>query len=205
MSYQRKDHFYFRAKREGYAARSVFKLQEMDKQYEIFRPNLTILDLGCAPGGWLQYAQEHTSGRGRLIGIDLLPLHITLGPHAQFVQGDFTDPRVREGLKTLCPNGTHWILSDMSPNLTGIRFKDLAASETLVESVINFTIEILRPGGGLISKVFPGTNIGALKQRLKKIFGRLSENIPEATRKSSTEVYLIATGFQRPTPKGATP
>lgn len=195
--YERKDKFYQMAKSEGYVARSAYKLLELDKKFGILKPNSRLVDLGCAPGGWLQVAQEKLKGTGTLVGIDLLPLHFTPGPGVHFIQGDFLDPKNQEQIRKLLPQGAAWVISDMSPNISGIKFRDLAASAELCEMALNFARDVLKPGGGLIVKIFPGPEQGLLKKKLKESFTRIVDVLPEATRKTSSEIYVVATGYKK--------
>ncbi|OGP09722.1 MAG: hypothetical protein A2048_04585 [Deltaproteobacteria bacterium GWA2_45_12] len=227
--YDRKDHFYQKAKKEGYAARSAYKLLEMDERFKIFKPGIKIVDLGCAPGSWMQVAEEKllvsnkgaassapttsapphihtpahphtgTSTHPHIIGIDLLPLHYQPGDNVFFIQGNFLEEENRKKIKTTLGGAAHWVLSDMSPNLSGIAFKDQEASLELVEKAFQFSKEVLKKGGGLVVKIFPGPSMGPLKNEMKKYFKNRETYIPEATRNTSDEVYLVATGFQRTT------
>ncbi|MBI4411005.1 MAG: RlmE family RNA methyltransferase [Deltaproteobacteria bacterium] len=208
--YDRKDKFYQKAKKEGYPARSAYKLIEMDQRFGIFKPGSRIVDLGCAPGGWLKVAEENLVGAapcGRpgqphgvaptnIIGIDLLPLQYTPAPSTIFIQGNFLDPANQQKIIETLNGKADWILSDMSPNISGIKFKDLQASMELCQSALEFAKEILRKGGGLIVKIFPGPEMGSFRKKLREAFERITTVEPEATRKTSTEIYLVCIGFK---------
>ena len=191
--YDRKDKFYQKAKKEGYPARSAYKLIEMDQRFGIFKPGSRIVDLGCAPGGWLKVAEEK---KGAVVGIDLLPLQFTPGSSITFLQGDFLDPANQQKIIETLNGKADWILSDMSPNISGIKFKDLQASMELCQSALEFAKKILRKGGGLIVKIFPGPEMGSFRKKLREAFERIATVEPEATRKTSNEVYLVSTGFK---------
>lgn len=203
--YERKDHFYQKAKKEGYVARSAYKLIELDKQFRIFKPGSKIVDLGCAPGGWLQVAEERlklvSQKRNdtslQVVGIDLLPLKTQISPAISFIQGDFTLPHNQQKIIELLKDKADWVLSDMSPNISGIAFKDNLASLELCEMAYEFSKKILKKGGGLIVKIFPGPELGNFKKKLKESFQQLSTVLPEATRKTSTEIYLIAKNLMK--------
>lgn len=213
--YERKDRFYQKAKKEGYPSRAAYKLLEMAKRFGIFKPGSKIVDLGCAPGGWLMVAEEKlAAGRARhnsprpplklrggeeglcIIGIDLLPLHYQPGPNVHFIQGDFTDPSKQKKMADLLGEKADWVLSDMSPNLSGIGFKDTSASSRLCNSAFEFACRILIKKGGLIIKIFPDVEIQTFKKKLNSYFKKVSTHIPEATRKGSSEIYLVSTGFK---------
>jgi 23S rRNA (uridine2552-2'-O)-methyltransferase len=187
----RKDRFYFKAKKEGYPARSAYKIIELDRRCQIFKPGRKIVDLGCAPGGWLKVAQEKLGPRGRLVGIDLLPLKFTLSPQTHFIQGDFTTPANQEKIIELLGGQADWVLSDMSPNLSGITFRDTFQSTELVRQALGFTLKILKTDGGFLFKIFPGPELEVLRKDLARHFKKIRTVIPEATRQSSTEIYIV--------------
>ena len=189
--YDRKDSFYNKAKKEGYPARSAYKLIELDKKFGILKSGYKIVDLGCAPGGWLKVAEEK---RVSAVGIDLLDLQYEPGSHVTFVKGDFLERKNQEKILELLQGPVDWVLSDMSPNITGIKFKDTAASIELCEAALSFGKETLKKGGGLIVKLFPGPELEPFKKQLKQFFTKVVPYIPEATRKTSTEIYLVAIG-----------
>lgn len=191
--FERKDRFYHKAKKEGYPARSAYKILELDKRFRIFRPENTIVDLGSAPGGWLKVAEEKMKGQGISIGIDLLPLQFTLKKNTHFIQGDFLDEKNQNRIKELLKNSKEadWVLSDMSPNLSGVKFRDKYASFELVQKALSFALEILKPTGGFVFKIFPGPEWENFRKDLKTHFQEIKTVVPEATRKSSTEIYVI--------------
>lgn len=190
-SFIRKDRFYFKAKKEGYPARSAYKIIELNKRFGIFKPGRKIVDLGCAPGGWLMVAEEILAGKGTLVGIDLLPLHYTPLATTHFIQGDFTAPAERVKIKTLLKGQADWVLSDMSPDISGIAFRDTFQSTELAGSALEFVLEILKPQGGFLFKVFPGPELEDFRKQLARHFKKVRTVIPEATRQSSTEIYIV--------------
>lgn len=191
-TYNRKDHFYHKAKKEGYASRAAYKIVEMDKKFGVFKPNAKIVDLGCTPGGWLQVAEEKNVGV--LIGIDLLALPISLSEKTIFIQGDFLDETNQKKITEILNGKADWVLSDMSPNLSGVYFADAQRSLELCQKAFEFSKNNLKPGGGLVMKIFPGPEMNDLKKEIKKEFQNLTEFIPDATRGTSKEVYLVAKG-----------
>ena len=192
----RKDRFYFKAKKEGYPARSAYKIMELDDRFRIFKPGRKIIDLGCSPGGWLKVAEERLSNQGKLIGIDLLPLQFTPGKNTFFIQGDFTDPDNQKNLTHLLGGPADWVLSDMSPNISGIKFRDEFNSYELSRLAMLFAVRALKPSGGFVFKNFPGPELEDLRRELSTHFKKLKTVIPEATRQSSTEIYIVCEGVK---------
>ncbi|MDO8518939.1 MAG: RlmE family RNA methyltransferase [Deltaproteobacteria bacterium] len=188
--YDRKDRFYQKAKQEGYVARSAYKLIEMDRRFGILKPGAKIIDLGCAPGGWLQVAEKKGA---RIVGIDLLPLKYKPGVACTFIQGDFLDPDSQRKVREALEGKADWVLSDLSPNLSGIKFADIGGSLELSRAVLDFAKQTLKPGGGLVLKIFPGEEMGEFRKELSLFFQKTTTFIPEATRKSSNEIYLVNT------------
>lgn len=191
-AYDRKDHFYQKAKSEGYPARSAYKLLEMDKKFGILRPGTKIVDLGSAPGGWLKVAEEKTQN---IIGIDLLPLQYNQKPTTIFIKGDFLHPENQQKMIRALGGKAHWVLSDLSPNLSGIKFKDTLASIELCKAALEFSKKILAGGGSLVMKVFPGPELHLFQKELQSSFKKTTFFIPEATRKTSDEIYWVALEF----------
>lgn len=195
-NYDRKDKFYQKAKAEGYPARSAYKLIELNQKYKIFKPGKAVVDLGCAPGGWLKVAQELLGSDSKLVGIDLLPLQYTPDPFVVFIKGDFLAPENQQEIAKQIPQGANWILSDMSPNISGIKFKDLSASLELCEAAYQFVQKHLKKGGGFIIKIFPSDEANVLRKKLKGAFERVDEVLPTATRKTSNEVYWVCLNYK---------
>lgn len=195
-SFVRKDRFYFKAKKEGYPARSAYKLIELDERFKIFKPGRMIIDLGCAPGGWLKVAQERMAGKGTLVGVDLLPLAMIPNEVTHFRQDDFTKLETQKWIRGLAPHGIDWVLSDMSPNISGVKFRDEYQSYELCRLAFNFACENLKRGGGFLFKIFPGPELEILRREVKVRFEKIVTVVPEATRQSSTEVYVVLNGFK---------
>lgn len=215
--FERKDSYYIKAKKDGYPARSAYKLLELDKKFGILKPKNKIIDLGCAPGGWLKVAEEkiiplssahrkkenqptdvddRTAVTPSIIGIDLLPLQYQPQEHVCYFQGDFLERNNQQKILDVLQGRADWVISDMSPNITGIKFKDTAASVELCEAALTFSKEVLKTGGGLVVKIFPGPELEAFKKDLKQFFQKIVVFIPESTRKTSTEVYLVSSSYQ---------
>ncbi len=183
----RTDAFQKRARREGYRSRSVYKLMDIQKRSNIFRKDDTVLDLGAAPGGWSQIALEYIGEDGKLVGMDLQ--HILPLKGAQFLQGDIREPETRKELEKLVPKADV-VLSDMSPNLSGNYSVDQARSVEL--STLALEIESEREANSFVVKVFEGSDFQDFRRAVIDEFGSVRTLSPEASRKQSSEVYLIA-------------
>jgi 23S rRNA (uridine2552-2'-O)-methyltransferase len=186
------DPFVAEARAKGYRSRAAFKLREIDDRFHVIRRGARVIDLGCAPGGWLQIAVER--GAGRVVGIDLLPVE-PLAP-AVVVQGDFTDPDQGPALIACLGGAPDVILSDMAPNTTGHRQTDHLRIVGLIEAAASFALARLEPGGAFLTKAFQGGETGALLDLLKRNFARVRHVKPKASRAESSELYLLATGFK---------
>ena len=183
----RTDAFQRRARREGYRSRSVYKLMDIQKRSKIFRKDDTVLDLGAAPGGWSQIALEYIGEDGKLIGVDLQ--HILPLKGAQFLQGDIREPETRKELEKLVPKADV-VLSDMSPNLSGNYSVDQARSVELALFALEIASE--RKANSFVVKVFEGSDFQDFRKAVIDEFGSVRTLSPEASRKQSSEVYLIA-------------
>jgi len=191
--YDRHDHFYKRAKNEGFAARSVYKLEEMDAEFRLIRPGDVVIDLGCAPGSWLQYVEDRVGDRGRAFGIDLLPVKVAFSPRVRVLQGDafrVTLAELTEAGEGALP-AVDVVLSDMAPNTTGIRSVDAARSMALCERALEVAERLLRPGGHFVVKVLEGGEQRAFVDRAKTLFEVVKIKRPKSTRDGSTETFVI--------------
>ena len=192
--YDRHDTYYKKAKAEGYAARSVYKLDEIDREYHLIHRGDVVVDLGCAPGSWLQYVEKKVMPGGLAYGIDLLPVKIAFGPHVQIMQGDaFTVTleqltRVAPGTP---PARVDVVLSDMAPNTTGIRSVDQARSVALCERALEVADRLLVRGGRMCVKILEGGDMKAFVEACKKVFVQVKIKRPKSTRSGSTETFII--------------
>jgi 23S rRNA (uridine2552-2'-O)-methyltransferase len=195
--YDRHDHFYRRAKDEGYAARSVYKLETIDAEHKLLRTGMTVVDLGCAPGSWLQYTERKIGMRGKLIGIDLLPVRLSFGAHVHIVQADAftTDIAVLLGQPPQSEGAplVDVVLSDMAPNTTGIRTVDQARSLNLCEHALAVATRWAKPGGSMCVKIFEGGDMKNYLTQVKTVFETVHIKRPKAVRVGSMETYVIAT------------
>lgn len=186
------DHYTRRARREHYAARSVFKLQEIQKKYGLMRPGQRVLDLGCAPGSWLQYAARVVGPRGRVVGLDLRPVTCSLPSQARALTGDIND--LDDDLRAALGGGFHVVLSDMAPATTGSRIVDAARSYQLCEMALDTAGRLLQPGGAFVCKIFQGGDFDAFRAQVQRCFDSCRIFKPRSSRKASREIYLIGLG-----------
>ncbi|MBS1963286.1 MAG: RlmE family RNA methyltransferase [Bdellovibrionales bacterium] len=196
MAYNPKDYYYHKAKEENYAARSVFKLQEIDQRLRIFRPGMKILDLGAAPGSWSQYASKKVGKLGRVLGIDIQPIKITL-QNALFLTADMRELDLG---KTMAEHGIEppfdMVLSDMAPKTTGYRLQDQMRSLELCELALATAERFLRPEGTYICKIFHSDEFDNYRNKLREVFTKIDVIKPESVRKGSKEIFFIARGFK---------
>jgi len=207
----RRDPYTRRARREDYRSRASYKLLQLNRRFRLVRPGGVVLDLGCAPGGWSQVAVQAAGPRGLVVGVDLDPVEPVEG--AVFVRGDLREPRTQEAVRAaLDGRGVDAVLSDMAPNISGAYDVDHVRSMELGRLAADFGLPLLRPGGGLLVKLFAGPELGPFVDALRSRFARVKRTKPEASRKASSEVYVCAldhTGGGAPdwaafAPQGAT-
>ena len=191
MAFNPKDHYYKKAKKENFAARSVFKLEEIDQKFKLFRPGQLVLDLGASPGSWSQYSSKKIGSGGRILGVDLSPVTVSL-PNAVFLRADLRDLNLVEIFKE---HGFEppfdLVLSDMAPNTTGIRNTDQARSMELCELALSVAREFLKPDGHFVCKLFHSDDFTKLRNEIKKSFDRFEAVKPDSTRKISKEIFLV--------------
>jgi len=193
-SEKKKEHFYKEAKRVGYRARSAFKLKQIQEKFKILKEGNTVIDLGAAPGGWSQVAKEIVGDKGIVIGIDLSPIKPIRG--IKFLRGDITmDMSVKEIIEIIGEKKADVVLSDMSPDISGNYSIDQARSIFLSEQALITAELVLKPGGNFICKVFSGEDLEGFVQNVGKKFRNLNRFSPAASRKSSSEIYIIAKYF----------
>ena len=198
----RRDRFHQKAKREGFAARAVYKLEEIDKRHPVFERGMyRVLDLGCAPGSWLQYAQQQIGDHARLVGLDRGPLQRPPAG-ARIVVGDVMAVEIAELLGDL--PAFDIVLSDMAPDTSGIRHLDQARSETLFERALEIAVAVLAPGGNFVGKLFQGPDFKRLTEAVRARFAVQKTAKPASSRQISIEQYVIGKGF-RPAARGAGP
>ena len=188
-SKRQQDHFGRRAKSEGRPARSVYKLEEIDRRWNLLRSGMKVIDLGCSPGSWLQYAAEKVGPSGSAIGYDLKTIQISLPAHAQARVGDaFTVQAEEIGGKV------NVLLSDMAPATMGHHQTDALRSAALAERALDLGLDLVKTGGAVVIKLLEGGEIVSLVQRMREEYDKVERLRPKATRKESTEIFLIGLG-----------
>lgn len=191
MSYNPKDHYFKKAKEQNFAARSVFKLEEIDQKLKLIRPGDRILDLGASPGSWSQYCSKKVGGKGQVLGVDLSPVNVKL-PNAQFIQADLRDLNLEQVFIDYgFPPPFDLVISDMAPKTTGIRMTDQARSFELCELALDVARRFLKPGGHFICKLFHSDDFKTLKTEIQKEYSKFEAIKPDSTRKISKEIFLI--------------
>jgi 23S rRNA (uridine2552-2'-O)-methyltransferase len=193
------DHFGRRAKAEGRPARSIYKLEEIDQRWRLLRGGDRVLDLGCSPGSWLQYASEKVGHRGHVTGYDLKPVGISIPGNVEARVGDaFAIPPEA----VIGPMDV--VLSDMAPSTMGDHKTDAIRSAGLAERALDMATVHLRKGGHVVVKVLEGGDVPAIVQRMRKEYGKVELLRPQATRRESTEIFLVGLGKVSP-PSGPGP
>ncbi len=193
---KKQEHFYKKAKTEGYRARSAYKLKQIQKRFQVMKPGDTVVDLGAAPGGWSQIAQEIVGKHGLVVGIDLQK--ITPLEDIVFLQGDITDKTSLTTLKRSIGNkGADIILSDMAPNISGNYSVDHARSIYLSQMAFDVAKQLLVERGNFVCKIFQGELLQDLVMSVKNQFQSIKRFSPKASRKSSSELYLIGKSFKK--------
>jgi len=180
---------------QGYRSRSAYKLMEIDDRDRLLKPGSALVDLGCAPGGWCQVALERMKGQGRIVGIDLLEMVGLNG--VDFLQGDFTEQTtLNELVEHLHGKKADLVLSDMSPNITGVINSDQARIYYLAELALEFSANWLKPDGIFLVKVFQGAGFEDYMKQMRSVFKSVMVRKPKASRDSSREVYLLGRGLK---------
>jgi 23S rRNA (uridine2552-2'-O)-methyltransferase len=192
LTRQLNDPYVAAAKQQGFRSRAAFKLVELDERFRLIRRGVKVIDLGAAPGGWTQVAMQR--GAARVVGVDLLPIDPVAG--AVMLRGDFSEPEIQERLIAELGGKADLVLSDMAPNTTGHAATDHLRIMALAEAALDFAAEVLAEGGGFVAKVFQGGAEQAMLRRLKQRFAVVRHAKPPASRKESSELYVVATGFR---------
>lgn len=195
-AYERKDRYFKKAKEEGLRSRAAFKLMEMNQRFKLFKKGSLVVDLGCSPGSWVQVAAKEIGSFGHVIGVDLENLPPFAEKNATFIHGDIREEQTRQRLLGELGRKVDIVLSDMAPHLSGIKFQDHYNSYELAEQALQMCKVVLREGGDFVVKIFPGEELELFKTNLKNAFSQIKTFIPDATRKTSTEIYLIAKGYK---------
>lgn len=192
---ERKRDFYWRmAKKEGYRSRAAYKLLEANEKYRFIKSGGVIVDLGAAPGGWLQVAAELVGDRGYVLGVDILPIEPLKSPNVETLIGDVADPNIENEIREKLPQSADAVLCDVSPNVSGVWEVDHARQIDLARSSMKMAIEILRPNGAFFTKVFQGDLLDEFINEMKQHFQQLRIIRPKATKAKSAEIYFLGVG-----------
>lgn len=192
--YQRADYWTLKAQEEGYPARSVYKLEEIDQRFGLVRGSRTVLDLGASPGSWSAWLLRRLAGRGKVVAVDLNPLDATVaGEGLVFIQGDMTSAAVQGQLALFAPFDL--VLSDAAPLTSGNHLVDTSRSRELFLAALAFAQRLLKAGGRFCAKVFQGGGERQLLDEMKAMFGEARAFKPKACRPSSREIYLVGLGY----------
>lgn len=188
------DPYVKRAQKEGYRARAVYKLLELQEKDRLIRPGMVMLDLGAAPGSWSQIAARLVGDRGVVIATDILPMDAVAG--VQFLQGDFREAEVFDALLgMIAGRAVDLVISDMAPNISGTAAVDQARSMNLCELALDMAVKVLKPGGNFLVKVFQGEGSDVFRRDMAKHFKDVKTRKPQASRPRSREVYMVGCGF----------
>ena len=190
-----KDKYVKRAREEGARSRAIYKLEEIDRRDRLLRPDMTVVDLGAAPGGWSQYVKSRVGKSGRVLALDILPMEPIVG--VEFIEGDFTEQPVLDLLmQRIQGKPVDLVISDLAPNMTGVASVDQARVMNLAELVLEFSDKSLKLGGSLLIKTFQGAGFNEFYAQLRRRFEKLAARKPSASRAESKEIYLLGRGFR---------
>ena len=190
-----RDQYVTKAQKLGYRSRACFKLIELNEKNNLIKPASKVIDLGAAPGGWSQVAAELVGKKGRVVASDILEIDAI--SDVQFIQGDFTEQECYDEIINAIDNSRFdLVLSDMAPNMSGIRAVDQAKSMYLAELALDMACQTLTPGGSFVTKLFHGEGFDAYVKAVKARFTQVNSRKPDASRPRSREIYLVAKGFR---------
>jgi 23S rRNA (uridine2552-2'-O)-methyltransferase len=196
------DPYVQRAKREGYRSRAAYKLQEIARRDRLLAPGMVVVDLGAAPGGWSQVAAEWVGPKGKVVAVDVLEM--TPMRAVAFIQGDFREQDTVERLEAhLAGARADLVVSDMAPNISGIGVSDQARGMHLAELALDFAVRWLKPGGNFLVKTFQGAGFQEFRGAMRRHFQQVSTRKPQASRRRSSEIYLLGKGLLPGTEEGA--
>ncbi len=190
-----KDQYVLKSQQEGYRSRAAYKLLQIQEKDKIIKPGMNVVDLGAAPGGWSQVARQFVGAKGKVIALDILPMEQLA--QVEFVLGDFQEQAVLNELLAIVNNEPiDLVISDMAPNITGVKAVDQPKSIYLLELAIDLADQVLKPGGTLLMKSFQGEGFQPLLADLRQRYQKVITRKPDASRTRSAEVYLLAKGFK---------
>lgn len=195
MVYTPQDRYFKKAKQDGYRSRAAYKLVELQQRFRLINPGDRVVDLGAAPGGWLQVAAKLVGPNGKVIGVDVQAIQPFQERNIGLIQGDILTGETQTKVKELLGGTAHCVLSDMAPKLSGIRDADMARSYELNQMALQVAKELLRPGGVLLVKSFVSEDLQSYTAELKNHFTLVQRTKPEASRQGSSEFYFYAKGY----------
>jgi 23S rRNA (uridine2552-2'-O)-methyltransferase len=193
--YEPRDKFYQRARERGLPSRAAFKIDELIGRFRLVPRGARVVDLGCAPGGWLAILAAAAGAEGRVVGVDLVPCP-RVAANVITLTGDIREAGVRAALRAALEGEANLITSDLAPKLTGITVRDQAAMDPLLEAALMVARELLTPGGAMIAKLFMGEGFEAARARFAPEFGLAQVVRTRASRPGSSELYLVARNFR---------
>ncbi len=200
------DEYVRRSQQDGYRSRAIYKLIEIDKKDRLVKPGMTIIDLGAAPGGWSEYCVKKLGKKGTMVALDILPMEPIDG--VTIIEGDFREDAVFEELMAVMAaverdgaidnndGKADLVISDMAPNISGMESVDMPRAYYLCDLALDLARQALKPGGGLLVKLFQGEGFEEYSKELKSSFSRVVMRKPKASRPRSREIYALATGFR---------
>ncbi len=192
---RKRDHYYRKAKEENYRSRAAFKLEQLNAKHRLIKRGSVVVDLGAAPGGWMQKALEIVGDNGFVVGVDLEDIIPFEEENALFFTGDITEEETVERLIEALPEGADAVISDASPDISGVWDIDHACSIGLARAVLGIALRILKPGGNFLAKVFQGAEEKDFVNELKRHFEEVKSAKPSASRSKSSEMYIVGKGL----------
>ncbi len=195
MSYKPQDSYFKKAKKEGYRSRAAYKLLELQQRYRILKAGDGVIDLGAAPGGWLQVTAKVVGQHGKVIGVDLQSIQPLPERNVVILRGDIMALEIQQTIRELIGGPADCVLSDLAPKLSGIRDTDNARCLELNRTALSVASQLLRPGGALLVKSFVSNDLQLFTAELKQFFSAVQRTKAEATRQGSSEFYFFANGF----------
>jgi len=186
---QREDPYFQQAKAAGYRARSAYKLLQIQEKFKLLRRGQRVLDLGAAPGSWSQVASQIVGPSGQVVAVDLQAIEPL--PGVVIIEGDLASAEIQARILEVVGGSVHVVISDAAPNSTGIKLRDHVLSVELVRAALGLSLQVLRPGGHMVAKVFEGEELPELIADLRQAFVKVKPHYPAATRREGREVFLV--------------